>query len=68
MGWDGDTKTVSLSYPDVTISLTIGSASATVNSHTEQLSAAPELYYFAVRDESIIRYMRGGLEKSVNMW
>ncbi len=44
VGWDGDTKTVSLSYPDVTISLTIGSASATVNSHTEQLSAAPELY------------------------
>lgn len=44
VGWDGDTKAVSLSYPDATISLTIGSASATVNSHTEQLSAAPELY------------------------
>ena len=30
VGWDGDTKTVSLSYPDVTISLTIGSGTAQI--------------------------------------
>ncbi len=44
VGWDGDTKTVTLSYPDVEISLVIGSKTATVNDHTEELPEAPELY------------------------
>lgn len=44
VGWDGATQTVTLDYPDVSISLTIGSSTAVVNDHTEQLAAAPELY------------------------
>lgn len=44
VGWDGDTQTVTLDYPGVSITLRIGSAEAQVNDHTEQLAAAPELY------------------------
>ena len=44
VGWDGDTKTVTLEYPGVSITLQIGSLAAQVNDHTEQLAAAPELY------------------------
>lgn len=42
--WDGGTQSVGLKYPDVDITIQIGSKSATVNSHTEELAAAPELY------------------------
>lgn len=44
VNWDGDTQSVNLKYPDVDITIQIGSKSATVNSHTEELAAAPELY------------------------
>ncbi len=44
VGWDGATQTVTLDYPDVSITLTIGSDTAMVNDHTEKLAAAPELY------------------------
>lgn len=41
--WDGATQSVSLKYPDVDIMIRIGSKSATVNTHTEELAVAPEL-------------------------
>ncbi len=43
VGWDGDTQSVNLKYPDVDITIQIGSKSAVVNSHTEELPEAPEL-------------------------
>lgn len=42
--WNGEDQSVNLKYPDVDITIKIGSKSATVNTHTEELAAAPELY------------------------
>ncbi len=42
--WVGETKTVNLKYLDVNISISIGSKAAVVNTHSETLEAAPELY------------------------
>ena len=41
--WEGETKTIYLEYPDVNITLKIGSLEAIVNSHSETLPVAPEL-------------------------
>ena len=41
--WDGETKTITLNYPDVTIILQIDNKEAKVNDHTEELSVAPTL-------------------------
>ncbi|MBE7012981.1 MAG: copper amine oxidase N-terminal domain-containing protein [Ruminococcaceae bacterium] len=41
--WNSETKTVKLSYPEVEVSLQIGSSVAEVNGKAEQLLAAPEL-------------------------
>ena len=41
--WEGETKTITLNYPDVTIILQIDNKIATVNDHTEELSVAPTL-------------------------
>lgn len=43
VSWDGGTKTVTLNYPDVSVSMQIGNKTATVNTHTELLTVAPEL-------------------------
>ena len=41
--WDGDTKKITLTYPDVNIVLQIGNIVATVNDHSETLLEAPAL-------------------------
>lgn len=41
--WDGETKTITLNYPDVTIILQIDNKTAKVNDHTEELPVAPTL-------------------------
>lgn len=41
--WNGESQTVTLNYPDVSVSMQIGNKSATVNTHTELLPEAPEL-------------------------
>ncbi|MGN0163397.1 MAG: copper amine oxidase N-terminal domain-containing protein [Candidatus Ornithomonoglobus sp.] len=41
--WDGSTQSVNLTYPDVDMTIRIGSKSATVNTHSEELDEAPEL-------------------------
>ncbi len=43
VGWDGDTRTVTLNYPDVNIVLQIGNPIAEVNGEAVTLLAAPEL-------------------------
>lgn len=43
VGWDGDTRTVTLNYPDVNIILQIGNPVAEVNGEAVTLLAAPEL-------------------------
>lgn len=43
VGWDGERQEITLEYPDVNITLTIGSSSAAVNSHTESLPEPPVL-------------------------
>ncbi|MCH5212785.1 MAG: copper amine oxidase N-terminal domain-containing protein [Oscillospiraceae bacterium] len=42
--WDGDTQSVGLKYPDVDMTIKIGSKSAVVNTHSEALEEAPELH------------------------
>ncbi len=42
--WDGTDQSVSLKYPEVDITIKIGSKSAIVNTHTEELAEAPQLY------------------------
>lgn len=44
VNWNGDDQSVNLKYPDVDITIKIGSKVATVNTHAEELLAAPELY------------------------
>ncbi len=44
VSWDGETKSIDLKYPEVNITLQIGSKSALVNTHAEELLAEPELY------------------------
>lgn len=39
--WDGETRSITIIYPDVTLGFTVGSKSVTVNDHTEQLEEAP---------------------------
>lgn len=41
--WEGETKTVTVAYPDVNIALRIGDVTAEVNGRAETLLAAPEL-------------------------
>lgn len=41
--WEGSTKTITLTYPDVNIVMQIGNKNVTVNSHTEELLQAPAL-------------------------
>ncbi|MBQ2941913.1 MAG: copper amine oxidase N-terminal domain-containing protein [Clostridia bacterium] len=41
--WEGETKTITLNYPDVTIILQIDNKTAKVNDHTEELPVAPTL-------------------------
>ncbi|MBR6719853.1 MAG: copper amine oxidase N-terminal domain-containing protein [Clostridia bacterium] len=41
--WEGETKTITLNYPDVTIILQIDNRIAKVNDHTEELPVAPTL-------------------------
>ena len=41
--WEGETKTITLNYPDVTIILQIDNITAKVNDHTEELAVAPTL-------------------------
>lgn len=41
--WDGETKTITLTYPEVSIILQINNPIAEVNGNTETLLAAPEL-------------------------
>ena len=41
--WDGETKTITLNYPDVTIILQIDNKIAKINDHTEELPVAPTL-------------------------
>lgn len=41
--WEGETKTITLSYPDVNIVLQIGNIIAKVNDHNETLLEAPAL-------------------------
>lgn len=43
VGWDGETQTVTLDYPDVSIVLQIGNPLAEVNGKAQTLLAAPEL-------------------------
>ncbi len=43
VGWDGETQTVTLTYPDVNIILQIKNPVAEVNKRAETLLAAPEL-------------------------
>ncbi len=43
VGWNNDTKEVTLEYPDVNVVLQIGNKNATVNDHTEVLPEAPVL-------------------------
>ncbi|MBR5309375.1 MAG: copper amine oxidase N-terminal domain-containing protein [Clostridia bacterium] len=43
VGWDGETRTVTLDYPDVNIVLQIGNPVAEVNGEAVTLLAAPEL-------------------------
>jgi len=43
VGWDGDTQTVTLDYPNVNIILQIGNPIAEVNGKAQTLLAAPEL-------------------------
>ena len=43
VGWDGNTRTVTVTYPDVQIVLQIGNKSVKVNRMDETLLAAPEL-------------------------
>ncbi|MCX7715456.1 MAG: copper amine oxidase N-terminal domain-containing protein [Clostridia bacterium] len=43
VAWNGETKTIALTYPDVKIVLQIGSTVAEVNGHAETLAAAPVL-------------------------
>ena len=43
VGWDGETRTVTLKYPDVNIVLQIGNPIAEVNGEAVTLLAAPEL-------------------------
>ena len=44
VNWNGEEQSVNLKYPDVDITIKIGSKSAQVNTHAEELLAAPELY------------------------
>ena len=44
VNWNGEEQSVNLKYPDVDITIKIGSKSAQVNTHAEELFAAPELY------------------------
>lgn len=41
--WNGSTKEITLTYPDVNIGLQIDNIAATVNDHTETLLSAPSL-------------------------
>ncbi len=41
--WEGETKTITLNYPDVTIILKIGNTEVKVNDHTEKLPVPPAL-------------------------
>ena len=41
--WEGETQSVYLEYPDVNITLKIGSREVIVNTHSETLPVAPEL-------------------------
>lgn len=41
--WEGETKAITLTYPDVNIMLQIGNIIATVNDHSETLLEAPAL-------------------------
>ncbi len=41
--WEGETKTITLKYPDVNIVLQIGNPVAEINGRAEELLAAPEL-------------------------
>lgn len=41
--WDGETQSITLTYPDVSILLQIGNNTAKVNDHTETLPEAPAL-------------------------
>lgn len=43
VGWDGATKTITLTYPDVNIVLQIDNIVAQVNDHSETLLEAPAL-------------------------
>lgn len=39
--WDGDTQTITITYPDVTLEFVVGSKSVKVNDHMESLEEAP---------------------------
>lgn len=41
--WDGETKTITLKYPDVNMVLQIGNLTAKVNDYTQKLDVAPVL-------------------------
>lgn len=43
VGWEGQTQTITLKYPDVDITLQIGNIVAKVNDHNETLAEAPTL-------------------------